>query len=391
MKKILLFLLFLPALLSAQQLSNQATISLLTCAPGSELYSAFGHSAIRIKDPLNRIDLAYGYGTFDFQDPNFYPKFIQRDLNYFLDVDEFKLFNRTYQYFKRSFDEQVLDLDSVQKQKVFDFIQRNMLPENRFYLYDFFFDNCATRIRDVLFNELEGELILPQKDTPSELTFRNILDQYLLKRPWADFGIDLALGAVIDRKATPWEQTFHPDYLARIFDTAENRGKPLVKQRRTLFESESPVSEPIWLISPLSLGLMALLVVLFFSWKNRDVQTQAFRWDAVFFTLMGLSGLLLLFLWFGTDHSATKNNWNLLWLLPTHLIAGILLFRKSRPDWLSRYFMITGGLTLLLLLGWFVIPQSFHVAFAPLMLISAVRSGILYKKMGAASQAVQSV
>lgn len=382
MKKILLLLLILPASLSAQRLSNQATISLLTCAPGNELYSAFGHSAIRVKDPINRIDIAYGYGTFDFTAPNFYLKFIQRDLNYFLDTDEFRQFNGAYRYFKRSFGEQTLDLDSLQRQKVFNFLQHNMLEENRFYLYDFFFDNCATRIRDVLFNQLAGELTLPNKDKPSEKTFRNILDEYLLERPWADFGIDLALGAVIDRKATPWEQSFHPDYLAKIFaDSHLEEAKPLVKQQRMLYQTESPVSKPMWIISPLSLGIIALLLVTFLTWKNRNTQTQTYRWDALFFTVMGLSGLLLLFLWFGTDHSATKNNWNLLWLLPTHLVAGIFLFRKSKPKGLDSYFLISGIITSLMLLGWFFVPQSFHIAFAPLMLISVIRNGILYKKL----------
>lgn len=371
-------------LLAARPLSNQARISLITCAPGNEIYSAFGHSAIRVYDPLNRIDMVYGYGTFDFSDPMFLPKFIQRDLMYFLDVDQYPQFKYAYEYFQRSFDEQIFDLDSAQNQRIYDFLENNMRPENRFYLYDFFFDNCATRIRDVVYNELEGELIIPNKDEPSEFTFRNILDQYLMESPWMDFGIDLALGAVVDVKATPWEQTFHPDYLSSVIGGASlKNGKALVANKQNLYNAPSPLTKGNPFTAPLTLSIIALLAVGFFSWKNRELAKQRFIGDGIFFTVLGLGGLLLFFLWFGTDHIATKQNWNLLWFLPTHLVAGILLFRKNKAPWLKTYFLISGGMAVLVLLGWYVIPQAFHIAFIPLLLIIALRAWVLFKKLPA--------
>ncbi|MEM8887686.1 MAG: DUF4105 domain-containing protein [Bacteroidota bacterium] len=382
MKKLFILLLFVPMLLAARPLSNQARVSLITCAPGNEIYSAFGHSAIRVYDPVNRIDMVYGYGTFDFSDPMFLPKFIQRDLMYFLDVDQYPQFKYVYEYFQRSFDEQVFDLDSTQNQRIFDFLENNMRPENRFYLYDFFFDNCATRIRDVVYNELEGELIIPDKDKPSEFTFRDILDQYLGENPWMDFGIDLAIGAVVDVKATPWEQTFHPDYLSSVLASAQFKdGRPLVASNQNLYDAPSPITKGNPFTAPLTMGILALLAVGFFSWKNREVAKEKFVGDGIFFSILGIGGLLLLFLWFGTDHIATKQNWNLLWFLPTHIVAGVLLFRKSRPSWLSKYFLASGGLAVLLLLGWYIIPQSFHIAFIPILLIIALRSWVLYNKL----------
>lgn len=369
-------------LLAARPLSNQARVSLITCAPGNEIYSAFGHSAIRVYDPVNRIDMVYGYGTFDFSDPMFLPKFIQRDLMYFLDVDQYPQFKYVYEYFQRSFDEQVFDLDSAQNQRIFDFLENNMRPENRFYLYDFFFDNCATRIRDVVYNELEGELTIPNKDEASEFTFRDILDQYLGENPWMDFGIDLAIGAVVDVKATPWEQTFHPDYLSSVLASAQfEDGRPLIASKQNLYYAPSPITKGNPFTAPLTLGIIALLAVGFFSWKNRALEKEKFIGDGIFFSILGLGGLLLLFLWFGTDHIATKQNWNLLWFLPSHIVAGILLFRKSRPDWLSKYFLASGSLAVLLLLGWYIIPQSFHIAFIPILLIIALRSWVLYNKL----------
>ncbi|MEM6799978.1 MAG: hypothetical protein AAF696_01175, partial [Bacteroidota bacterium] len=125
---------------------------------------------------------------------------------------------------------------------------------------------------------------------------------------------------------------------------------------------------------------LAFIIVAFFSWKNLNQKPKKFVGDALFFTLMGLAGCLLLFLWIGTDHSATKQNWNLLWLLPTHLIAGLFLFRKEIPQWLKTYMGINTIIITLVLLGWFIIPQSFHIAFIPLMLISGLRSGLIYRK-----------
>ncbi|MEM6805699.1 MAG: DUF4105 domain-containing protein, partial [Bacteroidota bacterium] len=253
MKKLSILLLFIPIFLGARPLSKEARISLMTCAPGNELYSAFGHSAIRVKDPKQGLDIVYGYGTFDFSDPLFLPKFIKRDLMYFLDTDKYGEFQYVYKYFKRSFDEQILDLDSIQTQRIYDFLKNNMKAENRFYLYDFFFDNCATRIRDVLYNELGPELKIEGKDEEGELTFRDILDLYLQESHWMDFGIDLALGAVVDKKATPWEQTFHPDYLAAFFQDAKLGGKHLVESKSRIYDAPPAVKTTSFFIRPLFL------------------------------------------------------------------------------------------------------------------------------------------
>ena len=134
---------------SARDLSDSSRVTLLTVAPGDELYSAFGHTGIRVTDYKNNFDVVFNYGTFDFNQPGFYTNFIKGKMRYMISTDRFDNFMDAYIYEKRSVTEQELNLTTSDKQKIFAFLYNNALPENREYYYDFFWDNCATRPRDV--------------------------------------------------------------------------------------------------------------------------------------------------------------------------------------------------------------------------------------------------
>ena len=196
-------------------------ISLLTCDPGDELYSTFGHSAIRVVALESGQDLVFNYGTFDFNTPFFYIKFIRRTLDYQLSLTTTDNFLREYNYFKRNVREQELNLSPEQSQAIVAFLQNNYRPENRKYRYDFFFDNCATRITDMLESVLGQSLKWNYPTESDEKTFRNLIDEYVYPLPWSDLGIDLALGAVIDREATEAEKAFLPDYLEEGLQLSE--------------------------------------------------------------------------------------------------------------------------------------------------------------------------
>ena len=191
-------------------LTQDAEISLITGEPGKELYTKFGHSAIRVHDPANGIDLVYNYGTFNFNAPGFYPKFLRGKLNYFLDVYEFKRMMLTYKYYNQSLYEQVIELTYDEKKAIYNFINTNYLPANKYYLYDFFFDNCSSRIKDVFQDILGPKLIFEDHDIKTNKTFRQLLDEFLNKSPWIDFGIDLTLGLPTDATATSEEYMFLP-------------------------------------------------------------------------------------------------------------------------------------------------------------------------------------
>jgi hypothetical protein len=224
MKRFFYFLVFtlIFASLKAQfpTLSGQAEVSVITIGPGSELNDCFGHGAIRIQDPYSRIDRVYNYGTFDSFQDGFYVKFAQGKLLYQLSVQDYKRFLGNYQSQGRWIVEQVLDLTNDEKQKIFNFIENNAKPENSEYLYDFFFDNCATRLRDVVQDALGDKLQFHQEYLGRQDTFRDLIQENTFNHPWWDLGIDIALGAVIDVVATPEEFMFLPDYVMGGYEHA---------------------------------------------------------------------------------------------------------------------------------------------------------------------------
>lgn len=350
-------------------LSDEARMSLLTATPGDELYSVFGHSALRVVDPVTRLDEVYNYGTFDFDAPNFYMNFIRGKLNYKLSVTSFEYFLLEYRYEGRGVVEQVLNLTQEEKQRIYDFLLVNRQPGNEYYLYDFFFDNCATRIRDIVEVYLEPDW----GEDPAlgyKRSFRDMLKPYLNNKPWAGFGIDLVLGLPSDRRATPWDYMFLPDEMFLAFSQArQSNGLPLVSRYATVIEETYQASPPSW-FGPIvvcwivfALGMLSLL-------KVRIARV----FDKVFFTILGIIGLVILFLWFVSDHKATNANLNLLWALPTHLyfiFKGNMIYPIGIP---RHYFKMVFILNVLLIVLWPVFPQSFHSAFFPLILLSAVKS-----------------
>ena len=209
------------ALAQNPKLTNNTEISILTVEAGTDLNDTWGHSAIRIKDENSGFDIVYNYGIYDFNTPNFYTKFMRGKLLFDLGTNKFHDFLRGYIYVNRGVTEQVLDLTLEQKKAYIVFLQNNAKPENRKYLYDFFFDNCATKLRDLNTEILNDNVIYKDKLFNQKFTFRNLIYQKLDKHPWGKFGIDLALGSVIDREATPKEYTFLPSYTFDSFKTAQ--------------------------------------------------------------------------------------------------------------------------------------------------------------------------
>lgn len=355
-------------------ISNEAEISLLTCSPGDDLYSLFGHSAMRLKDSKNDIDAVFNYGTFSFNE-DFYFNFVMGKLNYKLGLAPMDRFVSLYESENRDVVEQVLNLDSAQKQGIADFLNWNYQPENRYYLYDFFYDNCSSVLRDVLDTALQGQVRFADLTKPSQPTYRNMIDSYLIYHPWGDFGIDLGLGLPCDKTPNYMEYMFLPDELSEACDMATINGQPLVKKKLTVVESsgltyEWSLSQPIplfWIL----FGITSLLSAI-----GLRLQKRFMFIDILLLFILGLVGALLFFLWFITDHTATANNFNMLWALPTHLlIIPFLWNQKIRRS----YFMIFGGILLLTLIFFPLIPQMLHLATIPLMLIMLIRSYVNYK------------
>ncbi|HEY0654952.1 MAG TPA: DUF4105 domain-containing protein [Chryseosolibacter sp.] len=381
MKKLtLLFLLVSTISFGQIQLSDKAEISVLTLGPWQgQVYTAFGHSAFRVNDPANNIDAAYNYGVFNFDRPNFYLNFAKGHNYYMLGVSDYKRFEYAYIYFDRYIHEQKLNLSQRQKQRLFDYLEWNAKPENAEYLYDYFYDNCATKIPAVMQKVFGDTIRFDSSHIKTNYTIRELTDLYLTHQPWGDLGIDICLGLPMDKKATPYEYMFLPDYVEAGFNHATIRSngieEPLVKESTVLYESQHN-TPPNTLVHPLLVFGIVFLIVGVVSYRDMK-RRKVTQWlDIILFTIVGFVGVLLFVLWVATDHKAAAKNLNLLWALPTHVITIFAMLRN--PKWLMNYFLVTAIIALLLLGMWPFLPQKLHYALIPLVMALGVRAFTQY-------------
>ncbi len=349
-------------------LSPNAIVSLMTVAPGSELYSTFGHSALRVFDPSQNVDRIYNYGTFDFDQPDFYLNFCRGKLLYILDVERFKSFERGNMMEGRGMQEQQLNLTPIQKERLFNLLEDNALAQNRSYKYDFFYDNCATRIRDIVDKALYGQVTYDSTHVGAQRTMRQLLRAYLTEHPWTGFGIDLVLGIPTDKVAGVQHYVFLPDNLHDAFATArQSEGAPLTKDEYKIPAHYTPVRQeptvPMFPVVVMSIVALLGLACMFNTRANRI-------FDGIFWFVLGVGGLIIAFLWFFTEHQATKNNLNLFWMLPSHLLV---FWRKRRENLWESYFMVAGIMSAVLLLAMKWLPQELPLAAIPLMVLVVIK------------------
>ncbi len=368
------FLLFPKAY--STQLSPESQISLLTCASGDEIYSYFGHSAIRINDPQSGIDYVFNYGVFSFDTPNFIWRFTKGETDYMLAGERMSSFIESYRDEQRSVYEQVLNISQTEKQSLFDALVENAKKENRVYRYRHFSDNCSTRVRDQFEKCVNHQL---QYDTlqDTKMTFRNLVDQCVPGNSWNGLGIKLALGIPADKVTTYSQKMFLPDYLMNSMASAivmkDEVRMPFVLPKTTLFEAKR-IPSGFSLSSPaIILNLFFLFVALLTFIEYRRKKRMIWLDFLVFFSI-GFAGILLSFLCFISVTEATEWNLNLVWALPTHFIFAFLWFIPSLRPKLDWYLKFTAGIVLLFLVTMIFLPQTFHWLVVPLCLTILLRT-----------------
>ena len=344
----------------AQEQPDNFEISLLTATPGNEIYNTFGHSAIRVIDREKDLDYVFDYGVFDFNAPNFVWNFMRGDLNYMLAVRQYEKFVVAYEEEKRGFFEEKLNLPEDQDWEVYRFLQENYRPENRYYLYDFLFDNCSTRIRD-LFAGLEN--VSGPEDKKTDQSFRDFLHIYLAEKHWLQFGIDILLGARVDKNMMLYQQMFLPDYLSkhlRLFQIEKDgTTQPLLKPAEILMERQDQTKK-LKIFTPTLLFSLLVLLLIFLSYQKPRIFKKS---STFFYVLFGLAGCFILFMWLGTNHYTTKANWNLVWLNPLLLLLPFLKKGKIR----HALIVVLAILNVLFLLAWAFLPQFIPFAALPLI------------------------
>jgi hypothetical protein len=369
----LLFCLFLSGSTpSFSQSIDSTEVFFLTCSPGKEVLTIYGHSAIRIVRASIGYDQVYSWGVYDFSAPNFYWNFAMGRLKYKIDSDSYNIFLQAYFFEQRTVYSQKINLTSAQKEILLALININMQPENKLYLYDFFYDNCSTRVRDIIEKIVRDKLIYPKENSYDQPTFRGMINVAQKPIPWLTFGTDMLIGIPGDYKAGFRDQMFLPESLMKnlsllmINDSA--RMIPLLQKPVAVLDF-NPSTDKVILTPFIVFSLLFLIIALLsFLYKRGTVIDYIDKF--LFFTFSILT-IMIVFFNFFTDHQAMKMNLNIIWLNPLLVAAFVTLFMKKEYSIWFRLILIA---SLGFLVSLVIIPQTINVGAIPIILILIIRS-----------------
>ncbi len=358
--------------------NDSIVISLVTCYPGNETYELYGHTALRVKRGME--DMVYNYGLFSFNEPNFVYRFVKGDAHYILGAYPFFMFLPEYEQRGSKVVEQVLNLDQKRSKMLYDMLVENAKPENCSYRYNYVYDNCSTRPRDLIEKTIGNTLKYPaSKD--STLTFRKEMRLYDEPCKWQQFGIDLALGSGLDYPLTAREQMFLPVIMMEMLDgahyvAADGSVVPVVARKNVLADGAeySTVPGTPWNETPMAFALVLLIVTIVVTvWDIRRGKVTKI-YDTLLYTTYALGGCIIFFLIFVSVHAATSPNIVGVWLNPFCFVPAIFIWIKSAKKFLYFYHFANFATLLMLLLSWNWLPQVGNAAFIPLIACSATRS-----------------
>lgn len=353
------------------QSTDSIRFSLLTCAPGTEIYSLFGHTAIRYENYTRRIDVVFNYGMFSFNTPNFIFRFVAGETDYQLGITPYSYFEAEYAMRGSSVYQQVLNLTQSEKERLLTILENNYLPENRIYRYNYFYDNCTTRARDKIEECIEGKVVYP--DSLSSKSYRSIVHEFTAGSPWDEFGIDLCLGTEADKEINKRQQMFSPFYMkyyasnAYIVDAGGTR-RPLILDETKIVDVEPEEVQPGFILSPLMCGALFLALCVVMAWGQWKTQRIWWGWDIVLYGLQGLAGCIIAFLFFFSVHPTVGSNWLLILFNPIPLLyLPFMVYKavKRKKDYyhVGNMVYLTLFITILPFCG-----QEFNLTVLPLAL-----------------------
>lgn len=371
MKKTILFLLL--AVMSSA-LRAEGKFSLLTCTPGEKIYELFGHTAIRYVEG-DSIDLVFNYGMFNFNSPNFIYRFVKGETDYELGIDVYRSFEYSYRRRGSAVYEQKLNLTPDETIMLLHSLLENYKPENRVYRYNYFYDNCTTRAKDMIEKAISGTVEF--EPIEGRKTYRSIVHQYTAGHPWSELGIDLCIGSQADKPIDTDAMMFAPFYLLDGLKTAgitrdDGSEESLISGTEMIVSpahvDNGAVSWPHPLLCAWVLFAIALVAGFFLRRKSWIV-------DSILFLMAGACGCVLAFLVLFSVHPAVSPNYLLFVFHPLHLFLGVPMtiycgLKKTRP----YYHYFNASLIGLFLILWLFLPQEFNNAVFPLALLLLLRS-----------------
>ena len=350
--------------------NDSIRISLLTCAPGTEIYSLFGHTAIRYQNLDRGEDYIYNYGVFSFNTPNFIYRFVKGETDYQLGVVPYAYFEYAYAERGSSVYQQTLNLTYEEKIKLKQLLDTNYRPENRVYRYNYFFDNCTTRARDKIEAAIHGKVVYPEG--AKGLSFRSIIHQYTVGHEWGEWGIDFLLGEEADAEIDMHLQQFAPFYMLesarKAYIQVGDSQRPLVLEEEKIVDVD-PLPAADFPLSPFQVVLAVMVLTVIVQYMQYKKGRIFWIWDLLLFGFQGLAGCIIAFLFFFSVHPTVGSNW-LLWVfnpLPL-LYLPVMIYRaiKGRKDLFHKINIVY--LTIFIILMPFV-AQEFQATMLPLALI----------------------
>lgn len=332
-------------------------ISLVTCAPGPEIFELYGHEGVRVSGRVRGrdIDQVYNYGMFDFSSPGFVSRFVAGQTDYYTESLPTGIFLGQYAASGRGVTEHVLPLTPEQARAMYDLLEYDVQPGHSYYRYKYFTDNCATRPLHRWEKAIGG--LPPLHDGEGTTTYRTLLRRYNAGYPWYQFGIDLVLGSMLDRPISRRQASFIPVEMDRAY-FAPGTEQVLVPSMGDMRQAPTP-----WWLSPLFVAwtLFALtLLYIVCGWRSRVVYT-------VWFLLQGLAGCLVCYLVFCSEHEGTSPNVLAWWLNPLGLLIAFMVWVRPWRRLTDALLTVEAVIAATLLVAWFWLPQSTNPAVFPLM------------------------
>lgn len=354
---------------------NRYKISILSIGEGPSLVDAFGHTAIRVKDAQLKNDIVFNFGVYDFNSPNFYSNFVKGRPEYKLAIQNYSNLIQNYIRQKRYIVEHQLNLDQNSTKIIIDLLVEKL--NDPYYIYDYFRDNCTTRAADIVIDKTNNKFKDDKLESEAILTYRELIHRKINENSWAALGIDLCLGAIIDKKINTRETFFLPENLMNYLDLYEGD----IIKRNIIYSPESEISYRENLPSPLLINLILSLIIVAITIFNFKSNKWNKSLDSLIFLISGSIGILIIYLWFFSNHFAGAQNFNFLWAFPLNFALIFAIYKNKIPNWSIGYIKLLIILIILLFLHWTTGVQKYNLTLLPIFVALLIRYSFLVHRI----------
>lgn len=359
-------------------------ISLLTCSPGTEVYSLYGHTAIRYTDYRKGIDVAINYGMFSFKKPFFILRFIFGLTDYEMGIIPFEHFYNEYKYSNRKVVQQVLNLTTKEKEAIIHAIEKNYLPENRIYRYNYFYDNCTTRARDIIINNINGRVVFTDERL-SYPSFRDLIHSFNKNYPWARFGNDMLLGVKADKTTDIKEYQFLPYNLKNMFDNAiiengDGNARPLIKQSFNIINNIPQNITQEYILRPNTCAIIILCTIIIVILFEFLFQKNLWPLDTFLMFSVGCIGLILFIMLF-SQHPTTSTNLQILLFNPLPLLYIYRVTKNIKNKRADKFWIYSTGTIIIFFIAGIFQEYAEGIYILALSLLIRCIWRIIYQKI----------